>query len=400
MKKALTFLTTCIGVVALAACAKNNSSNVIPKEGKYEEFDFRGSGYTDKDYFALKDVLYNLKVGESKNINIETFPNTFAENSLIYSSKDESIVKVDATGKLIGVAKGIADVEVKSQDGSVSSYVRAVVSSKSSTSGCKTAIDNNKAIYDGEGYKDPIKAIRYQYSLESYNVEGVRDHATESFEIMAYDGNTGYFLYDGPSVYYKTPYGAPEVMDGTWIFYPLNNGIKTRLIHITPNTKTFCDINTANYNKDYDRITRDILNFFFVSGEKILTNFLEGAGGKEDFEDYSSTGVTLYNINDNSLLINYSSSGGTQTISADSEINYVDIPAGTVCETELQTSTLIRSGRCLASNYDITLAYERDGKDWTRQFIQKETYDADFEAFKPQNPKDNGYNEVYSIYDL
>ena len=44
MKKALTLLTSCIGIVALASCAKNGS-DVIPKDGKYNEFDFRGAVY-------------------------------------------------------------------------------------------------------------------------------------------------------------------------------------------------------------------------------------------------------------------------------------------------------------------------------------------------------------------
>lgn len=399
MKKALTLLTSCIGIVALASCAKNGS-DVIPKDGKYNEFDFRGAGYNEKDYFALKDVLYNLKVGESQSLNIETFPNAYSSSSLTFSSKDESIVTVDESGKITGVSKGVTDVEIKSKDGAVSSYVRVVVSSKSNKSGCSSAISYNQAIYDAADYVAPKKAIRYQYSVESYNCEGVRDHAMESFEVMAYDGATGYFMYDGPSVYFKVPGGAPEVKDGTWIFYPLNAGIKTRLIHITPRGKTFYDINTANYNKDYDRITRDILNFFFVSGEKILSNFLSDYEGKEDFSDFDSNGTTLYNVDDQTLYMTYSSTGGTQTITADYEINYVDIPAGTVCETSLDMSYLFQSGRCTASNYAVQMAYERDGKDWTRDFIQRSTYDGDFEAFKPQNPKDNGYNEVSSIYDL
>lgn len=400
MKKAFTLLTSLVGIIALASCASNESSIIIPKDAKYEEFDFRGPGYTDKDYFALREVVYNLKVGESKTINVETFPNAFATDSLVFSSKNESIATVDASGKLKGVSKGVTDVEIKSNDGAVSNYVRVVVSSKSSKSGCATAIDHIKGIYAAEGYEAPKKAIRYQYGVDEYNCEGVRDHSMESFEIMAYDASTGYFMYDGPSVYYKVPGGAPEVKDGTWIFYPLNAGIKTRLIHITPRGKTFCDINTANYNRDYDRITRDILNFFFVSGEKIITNFLNDFEGKSDFESYSQSGVTLYNVDDTSLYLTSSSSGSSQTISADYEINYMDIPAGTVCEVSVDDAYLIQSGRCKASNYDLTMSYVRDGKDWTRRFIQRETYDDDFEPFKPQNPKDNGYIEVSSLYDL
>ena len=48
----------------------------------------------------------------------------------------------------------------------------------------------------------------------------------------------------------------------------------------------------------------------------------------------------------------------------------------------------------------MTMFYQRDGKDWTRTFLRSQLFDDDFEVVKIQNPKDNGYQAVDSIYDL
>ena len=276
MKKLVTLLTTGVAIVALSACGKKGN-DLLP-EGKYDEFDFKGEGYMDRDYIALKHLLVNIKVGEKKALDIESFPNKYALESLEFVSSNPAIATVDSEGNVTGVANGYCDVEVRAKDGSFSNNIRVVVSKKSSSSGSASVISSIKDKYNDPSYKSPTKVIRYEYSVEEYACEGVRDHAMESYEVMGYDMETGYFFVDGPTVYFKTPGGAPEVKDGKWIFYPINQGIKTRLIHETPTAKNFYDINTAAYDS-YDKIIRDIMNFFFVSGEKILTNLMDDIDG-------------------------------------------------------------------------------------------------------------------------
>ena len=55
--------------------------------------------------------------------------------------------------------------------------------------------------------------------------------------------------------------------------------------------------------------------------------------------------------------------------------------------------------KCLV-DINMTMFYQRDGKDWTRTFLRSQLFDDDFEVVKIQNPKDNGYQAVDSIYDL
>ena len=400
--KFLSLLVSAVGIVALSACAKNGGTvtddSFIPANGKYEEFDFRSPGYLDNDYFALKHLIYDLFVGESKQIVIDTLPTGYATSSLVFSSKDESVVTVDQTGKLTAVSKGIADVEVKSQDEAVSSFVRVVVSSPTTQEDSEDVITAFNNAHDELGYAN--KVLRYEYSEELYSCEGVLDHGTKSFELMGYDAAQGYFFVEGPSLYFKTPGGTPELANGKWIFYPINQGVMTRLIHITPTAKNYFDINTANY-ESYDRIIRDIMNFFFVSGEQIMDNLLDAYDGAEDFNDFLGYSTTqLFGVNDNSLFYKYTEARNNRVVSADDEINYYDIPADTVYNYEYQQNTIYSAGRALGLDVTLTFFYERDGKNWTREFNRSQLFESDFDTTKIQNPKDNGFQEVDSIYDL
>ena len=387
-----------VAILSLSACAKKGS-DLLP-DGKYGETDFPGKGYSDRDYIALKHLLVNVKAGESKQLDVETYPTSYALSSLEFASKNASVATVDASGVVTGVSNGVADIEVKAKDGSFSNNVRVVVSSKSSAASSQAVIDSINAKYNDASYKAPTKLIRYEYSVESYECEGVRDHATESYEVMAYDASEGYFFVEGPSAYFKTPGGAPEVKDGKWIFYPINQGIKTRLIHITSTSKNYFDINTAAYGGDYDHIIRDIMNFFFVSGEKILTNLLENFEGKSNWKYIGDSDTNVFAVDSSSILYELVENGSNQVVSADDEINYYDIPADTVYSYTFDEYILNQNARSRAVDINMTMFYQRDGKDWTRTFLRSQLFDDDFEVVKIQNPKDNGYQAVDSIYDL
>ena len=387
-----------VAILSLSACAKKGS-DLLP-DGKYGETDFPGKGYSDRDYIALKHLLVNVKAGESKQLDVETYPTSYALSSLEFVSKNASVATVDASGVVTGVSNGVADIEVKAKDGSFSNNVRVVVSSKSSASSSQAVIDSINAKYNDASYKAPTKLIQYEYSVESYECEGVRDHAMESYEVMAYDAEEGYFFVEGPTAYFKTPGGAPEVKDGKWIFYPINQGIKTRLIHITSTSKNYFDINTAAYGGDYDRIIRDIMNFFFVSGEKILTNMLDNFEGKSNFKYIDNSDTNVFAVDSSSILYELVENGSNQVVDADDEINYYDIPADTVYSYTFDEYILNQNARSRAVDIDMTMFYQRDGKDWTRTFLRSQLFDDDFEVVKIQNPKDNGYQAVDSIYDL
>ena len=389
-KKLLTLLSSTLAALALTSCGVS----------QVKEYDFAGLGYQDYDYIALKHVLVNMSVGEKKSLEIETFPISFANSFLSFVSSDESVATVNKNGEVSALKQGFTDIVVSSKDGSYSNKVRVVVSKKSSKSGVSSVVDALNDIYEDESHKAPTKVVRYEYSHERYYCGKVLDHGMDSFEAMGYNSKTGYFFVEGPSVYYKTQYGAPEVMDGKWIFYPINQGVYTRLIHITPKGKNYYDLNTANYDS-YDRIIKDIMNFFFVSGEKIVNDLLDDYDGKELLNDlYNDNYSSYYAVDEDSVYFKNAGSFSGYIVDADDELNYYDIPAGTEYDISVNEEVLNSNALTLGMDIEYHMTYKLNGKNWERQFYKSQYYDNDFEEYKVQDPKNNGYVEVDNMYDL
>ena len=391
-RKYLAILTGLAAIVSLSSCKKNKNQQYV-----YEDFDFRGAGYLECDYLACKHLSFNLGVGESQKIEIESFPTSFATSKLIYTSLNPGVVTVDGQGNLTGVAKGICDVKIESLDGSVSQYVRVSVSQKSTKSGSSAVLDNISARYDE--ITAPKKVLRYEYSYERYSKEGKIDHGMDSYEIMGYDAAEGYFFVEGPSLTYRTVGGTPEISDGKWIMYCMNDGLMTRLVHITPTVKNYYDMNTAEYGSN-DRIIRDIINFFFVSGEEILDNLLDAYHGKDAFDDLNDSSSSFYPINENSIFMSASYHYNNLTTDADDELNYFDIPAGTTYSEDIYEHIINVNANTKAMEISLTMNYTLDDVNWKREFYRSQTYEADFEHVTYDKPSDMGFKLVDSIYDL
>lgn len=391
-KRFVTLLTGAIAALSLASCQKSNPL--------VKEYDFEGSGIIDSDYLSLKSVVLHMGVGESKSIQVDSFPGSYASSQLEFVSSNESVATVSSSGQVTAIGKGITDITISSKDGLYSSKSRVAVSSKSSKSGCQEVLDAIGENYKSESYKAPTKVIRYEYSKEMYCCEGVDDHGLEGYEAIGYNSQTGYFFIDGPSLYYKTPYGDPEASEGKWIFYPISGGMFTRLIHITPTSKTFLDMNTANYGSDHDRRIRDVLNMFFVSGEKIVQDMLDDYEGLEDYKDFQNYNDTQYYSIDNSSLVFTYHQERDDVVTAKEEIDSLDIPADTPYNEILDLELLHSNNRGVGYNVNASTTYERDGKNWERKFIRSQLYEGDFEEYKVSKPEENGYMRVDSLYDL
>lgn len=389
-KKLLTLLSSTIAALALTSCGVTEA----------KEYDFAGLGYQDRDYIALKHVLVNMSVGQKKALDIETFPTAYKTSSLTFTSLNPGVATVNAKGEVAAIEQGVTDVVVSSKDEEYSAKVKVVVSKKSSKDGVQDALNAINAKYEDASHVAPTKVVRYEYSHERYYCEGVLDHGMDSYEAMGFNAKTGYFFVEGPSVYYKTQKGAPEVMDGKWIFYPVNYGVKTRLIHITPKGKNYYDLNTANYNS-YDRIIKDIMNFFFVSGEKIVNDLLEDYDGAEMLNDLVRyTQTKFYAVDDKSVYLQYGGTDDGYVVDANDELNYFDIPAGTEYSVKMNEEVLNYDALTLGLDVQNSMYYELNGKKWERQFNRSQYFDNDFEEYKVQDPKNNGYVEVDSLYDL
>ncbi len=390
-KRFVTLLTGAIATLALTSCGASN----------VEEFDFAGLGYRDYDYLALKSVMMNMQVGDKKAVDLRAYPVSYASSSVTFTSSNTKVATVDKKGNVKAVSQGVCDIVVTSKDKVFSNSVRVVVSKKSSSTGCATALNYISSVYEDEGYEAPTKVLRYEYSEELYYCEDVLDHGTQDYEAMGYNSKTGYFFVEGPSVYVKTQHGDPEVKEGKWIFYPINYGLATRLIHITPTVKNYFDINTANYNTP-DDIIRDVTNSFFVSGEEIIDNLMKNYSGKDLFEEMASeSGVKFYSVDNKSVYFSMSASDSGYVVEADDELNYFDIPAETSYDIAMDEELFNSAGKTLGMNLSYRMYYKlNDGKNWRRELNRSQKYDSDFEEYKYQDPSNNGFTLVDSLYDL
>ena len=397
-KRLITLLTSAVFAITLSSCDKKIddpeyvtelTTTVIP-----------GSGYTDCDYFNCDENCYVLSVGETTDLKVTSFPAYYASNSLTFTSTNTSVCTVSESGEITGKANGQADIKIESKDGSISTIVRVVVGTKSTKENATSTINAIKGIYSDSSHVKPGKVIRYESSHELYKHEGEIDHGFESYEVMAYDTESGYFYIEGPSLTHRVKQGVPEIANGKWLFYPINDGQMTRLVHITPLVKNYFDINTAIYETN-DKIIRDILNFFFVDGEDILDNLLDAYDGGEDFDEFTGLSKTeYYQVTSNSLLLDYSESGSNQKVSADDELNYYDIPADTVYSYVYNQKILNNGGHVDFSDITMTMSYKLFGENWERSFARHQVFGNDFQIEKIQNPKDNGYKLVDTLYDL
>lgn len=391
-KKLITFLVASASVITLSSCRKKNpdlSSNVA-------KYSFPGSGYVGNDYFAVTKPIMKLAPGESGNIELDSYPTSYANKGLTFESKNTGVATVNALGVISAVAKGITDVVIKDASGAEVGKVRVAVATESSSSGSASVINAIKDAYaDSEA---PSKVIQYEYSYEYYKKEGQIVTGNESAEIMAYDAENGYFYVEGPFLTYKTQGGAPEISDGKWVFYTIQEGLFTRILHITSTGKKFYDLNTANYTSN-DKIIRDIMNFFFVSGEKIVTDLLDGYYGKDNFTKYAESSGGICSIGSNSLYYTLEEAG-SDTVSADDEINYFNIPTDTKYTYSFYEGILQQGTRVSGLDIELDMRYKLGEENWSRVFNRKKIYDNTFEETKVKDPDKNGYKQVDSLYDL
>lgn len=393
-KKVITLLVATTGIISLSSCRKKNP-DLSSKVTKYE---FPGKTLSEGDYFAVSKPLMKIAVGENSPLSLVSFPTSYASKGLTFTSANPAIASVNELGVVTGVSKGKTDISIKDSSGVEIGKSRVAVAAASSSTELKTLVDSITEAYKTS--TTPTKMLHYEYSFEYYKKEGNIVNGSESGEIMGYNSETGYFFTEGPYLTYKTEGGAPEVSEGKWVFYPINYGLKTRILHITPTGKRFYDINTANYMSNYDRIIRDIMNFFFVSGEKILDQFISGYYVKDTFPSLASASATkFFSVDDTSLYISYTENG-SDTVSADDEIHYYNIPTDTPYTYNFREDILQEGTHALASDIHIEYKYKLGEENWTREFDRRSYFEDDFEETKVKDPDKNGYKQVDSLYDL
>lgn len=391
-KNFLKIVAGALAIISLTSCGGTE-----PGEANIETKEFSGTGYLSNDYFALKETNGVVPVNGTYQLILDSLPTAYSPKNLKFSSKNESVAKVDANGLVSGVAKGITDIEVKSDDGKVNTVFHALVGEKSSSIGAKSVINNIVAAKEDPSYEKPTKFFLREYDIDTYSCEGVDDHGYESFETMAFDYDTGYFMVQSEDLQLKVPGGVKEKFSGKWLFYTIGQGQFTRLIRITENSKTFYDINTSAYLYEGEAIL-SVLDMFFASGRKIVQDMLDDVAN-ERFESNVSDSSNVY-VAGTSAMSYTVTEKGKDKVDVDDEINYFDIPEGTDYTYDYVETDIQNGDKLEGLNVSMVMSYERDGKPWQRRFIRSMAFSQDFEFEKYNDPEHNGFTKVDSIYDL
>lgn len=390
-KDFLKVVAVALSMVSLASCAGKGE----PTDSVIDTKDFDGIGYLSNDYFALKQTNKSIEVGENYQLIIDSLPRTYSLDNLKFTSKDEKVAKVSSDGIVSGIGKGITDIVIKSDDGKVDTVFHVLVGEKGNAT---TVINNIKEAYADPSHEPPTKFFLREYDKEVYSCQGIEQYGYESFETMAFDYDKGYFMVQSEDLTLRTANGVKEKASGKWIFYTINQGQFLRFIHITETGRRFFEVNTSDYLNEGD-VIYDALDMFFASGRKIVTNMLDNIENG-DFDYMTSKSPSNLIAGNSQMSYIYTEEGKDQKVDAEDELEYYDIPCDTIYDYYYEQSCIQNGDRCEASNVDMIMTYELDGKPWSRQFTRSMSYSDEFELEKYNDPEHNGFTKVDNIYDL
>ena len=72
----------------------------------------------EKNKELADDFLFELGVGESKQVFVRIFPDLATNKKLVYTSDDEDVCTIEKDGVITGIKGGMATIKAKSEDGS------------------------------------------------------------------------------------------------------------------------------------------------------------------------------------------------------------------------------------------------------------------------------------------
>ncbi|MBQ0009141.1 MAG: Ig-like domain-containing protein [Firmicutes bacterium] len=389
-------VTAALGVFCLASCGENVSKTDIKP--------FEGTGYQERDFFGIKQLNRSLFVGQPELIVLDSMPQNFL-SKVKFESLNNQIVEVSATGLMNPVSEGSTKILVKDDQNNLLGKLNILVVKDDETN-TRNALQNIKDLYKN-GYVEPTKVHKMEYSYEEYYRDGVIDHGYTSFDETYYDKTNAIFYLGGDDVMRYTRGGAREAATGHWHFQVL--GRKTRMVHITENAKNYYDFNSSAYGTEKYKAIEDILNLFFVSGSKIINDMLEEYSGKDDFLNFcdfykTDPNLNIYADNDNNISANIVYKDEPGVVDTKDELQYLDMYEGTEYIENDNISFIYNSNKCTGYDIDATYDYQYDGSNWQRDFHRSMEFDEDFEPemfdYEDKEMQELGFRLVDQMYDL
>lgn len=96
----------------LDACTREYGGNVEGVDGKESEENKTGGNSSTGDSFDIDTYFLSLLVGNTSKITIVDIPRGCKSSDITYTSSDDKVATVDATGRITAVAEGSAEITV------------------------------------------------------------------------------------------------------------------------------------------------------------------------------------------------------------------------------------------------------------------------------------------------
>lgn len=389
-----------VGSLIMSACSgKDPGSILIP-----------GFNTFDVNYLATKKVNFVVEKGKEAQLELDSIPAKIANEGLKFKSDDLTVATISDAGVVKGVNPGLATIHVESKDGTYDLPIKVYVTEALTSEQINSTVAGMKEVYDEMPKElEPESFRMIEYSDEEYYKNGVLDHGYRSMEVIDYDKASGYFVVGGDDLYIKTANGAAEKSSGTWVFTCLSD-YQIRLIHITSIKKTFCEASIGEYLGDRNKAICDMLDSFFVSGKKIVSDAYDYHIGKDTFSFLTSEleegEVTADGFGEGTIIYKETGSWRNQeTYAYDELLHNGEIPAGTKTNDYQVVYNYYNGAKCEGVDIEVSSRYTLEGSEMERKFTRNMTFYDEFEKNKTYNTKNAdfkklGFKQVDDIFDL
>lgn len=334
---------------------------------------------------------------EEYQLEVTTLPRQKATPVVKYASSNESIAKVDGSGKVTAVGEGNCEISVSSEDGTVTSICPVYVAKAKSKSQAGKVASGIKAA-QSDIKVDTIKENVYWNNKRTKNGKVIEDTYFDRTTIVSKE-NAYFYMFD-KDTYIKTEDGNPSYSSGGWVIYT-NEYYDTYLFHDNGDVKTYMVADSTSYiskGKTRFQAMCSVLDSLFTSGSEIVTNSYDDIYGSKSGGplDSASTSKRRGSSASDNLIMSISDSG-QQSADQEDENDYY-IPAGTTYEITIDNDYIFTGNMCKSATIAQVFLWDQGEDKYTNGYFLE--YDYKYQNVDLIYPNAQDYQRVDTIFDL
>lgn len=409
MKKHLSILISCLGVITLSSCNNFISDTTHTKI-------IADSNYS-ADYLMLNRYNVNLHVGESYQLSIMAIPEKYANEKISFRSKNSGIAEVSDKGLISAKSTGFTQIEMLNEANAVIEKVNVAVNTDLSNADVVKQCEKLYGNMTAPGFVVDNKIKAHESASEQYYIEDKITREVAYVEDLTFSIPDAYFKIESQDISVLTESGAVEHSSGQWEFFVDEYWIGY-FFRTTNTTRNYYEVDCKSYlsrKAEKVDIIYDILDMFFVDGRKIIDDVMSECIGIRDV-DYSDplseTNGFIPSCFDNEFTNVPAKKGGksgendlfssitlyneNQVIDAKDEDD-IDIESDTIYNETQVIDNYYHDNRVEGSYVTTSMDYKVGDKKAKRTFTKEYRYDRDF---KITYPDFETYKKVEQFYDL